>query len=885
VLLLPVLFAALLGLAPARAQDSDPAGDLVRQIAGVSGPAARETVLGLTIPPIPGTPLADFVDRWFPESVTQVVTHELDREPIAGGGVRLTVEALIEAGATAELATWRLDIAPDPGGGTWRIRDARTVGTLAGLNRLALDPGRQFRARDLVIEAEDLELRLPDGVVFVAEAEGGATAAVLLGRGQMSFRPAPATERRQLEIFADAETLEATFEAAFIRFHPAEASRRLPADRLTAVPVAPDRFAQAERVFAEEAIKSFVVDLPHLSSDPWSLVPHRGDLVAEVRTRRHGTLTYIQSADDAEDVSLFDRRRRRSIASYASRARLAERGPFYDEDERAEFDVIEYDVSAAFTPSRLWLEGETRMRLRTRAAGTRTLTIRLADALVVQSVSSDVHGRLVHLRVRNQDRLIVNLPSAASPEDELALTIRYAGRLPPAGIDRENLQATQEPVLPGALPPALLQPEPAWVYTLRSYWYPQAPIPNYATAAIRIDVPEPLGAACSGAPVEGMPLTIRDRQGDPRRRFVYATERPVRYLACVVGRFTSDEHRTLRVPLGAGTPELTAAGGTGRDEGEVALHLMNATRDRRFTRDQADRTERILGFYGSLIGDVPYRDLTLASLEALSPGGHAPAHLIVLFQPLPVSPLEWSNDPAAFEGYGDFFLAHELAHQWWGQAVGWKNYHEQWLSEGFAQYFASLYAEYDRGEKVFRDILRHMTRWTRNESDSGPVYLGYRVGHLRNDSRAYRAVVYNKGALVLHMLRESLGDETFFEGLRRFYRSHRFSKAGTADLRAAMEAVSGQSLGPFFDRWIFGQDLPEVEVRWSADASHVRISVRQPSAFPFPLPVTLVHTDGSRSRVSVPVRGQTLDVALPIARPVRSVEFNDDNTIPVRVRD
>jgi hypothetical protein len=882
--LLPVLFAALLGLAPARAQDVDPAGDLVRQIASVSGRGAPEAVRALTIPHLPGAPLGDFIDRWFTESVTRVVTHELDRQPIAGGGVRLTVEALIEAGPTADLATWRLDLGPDSGG-TWRLRDASTIGTVGGLNRLALDPGQQFRARDLVIQAEDLELRLPDGLVFVAEAEGGATAAVLLGRGQMSFRPAPATERRQLEIFADAATLEATFDAAFVRFHPAESFRRLPADRLTAVPVAPARLAQAERVFAEEVVKSFVVDLPHLSTDPWSLVPHRGDLVAEVRTRRHDTLTYVQAADDAEDISLFDRRRRQNISSYASRARLAERGPFYDEDDRAEFDVIEYDVSAAFTPNRLWLDGETRIRLRTRVPGARTLTIRLADQLVVQSVSSDVHGRLVHLRIRNQDRLIVNLPSTASPKDELALTIRYAGRLPPAGIDRENLGAAQDPTAQGLLPSALVQPEPAWVYTSRSYWYPQAPVSNFASATIRIDVPEPLGAACSGAPAAGMPLTVRDRQGHPRRRFVYATRRPARYLACVIARFTSDEHRALQIPIEAGTLELAAGGEARGDGGDVSLHLMNATRDRRYTRDQADRAERIVRFYGSLLGDVPYRDLTLASVEALSPGGHAPAHLIVLFQPLATSPLEWSNDPAAFEGFGDFFLAHELAHQWWGQAVGWQNYHEQWLSEGFAQYFAALYAEHDRGEKVFRDILRHMTRWTRDESDSGPVYLGYRVGHLRGDSKAFRAVVYNKGALVLHMLRESLGDEAFFHGLRLFYRSHRFTKAGTDDLREAMETVSGQPLGEFFDRWIFGQDLPDVEVRWSAEASHVHLSVRQSSAFPFPLPVTLVYTDGTRSRLSVPVRGETLDINLPISRPVRSVEFNDDNTIPVRVRD
>jgi len=80
-------------------------------------------------------------------------------------------------------------------------------------------------------------------------------------------------------------------------------------------------------------------------------------------------------------------------------------------------------------------------------------------------------------------------------------------------------------------------------------------------------------------------------------------------------------------------------------------------------------------------------------LEHDLPGGHSPGYFAALNQPLPTSPLVWRNDPAAFSSFPDFFLAHELAHQWWGQAVGWKNYHEQWISEGFAQYFSALYAQ------------------------------------------------------------------------------------------------------------------------------------------------------------------------------------------------
>ena len=81
--------------------------------------------------------------------------------------------------------------------------------------------------------------------------------------------------------------------------------------------------------------------------------------------------------------------------------------------------------------------------------------------------------------------------------------------------------------------------------------------------------------------------------------------------------------------------------------------------------------------------------------------------------------LVWRTDPAAFEDFPEFFLAHEIAHQWWGQAVGWRNYHEQWLSEGFAQYFAALYAQHQRGDEAFDAVLRQLRRWGIDAIGSG----------------------------------------------------------------------------------------------------------------------------------------------------------------------
>jgi hypothetical protein len=101
-----------------------------------------------------------------------------------------------------------------------------------------------------------------------------------------------------------------------------------------------------------------------------------------------------------------------------------------------------------------------------------------------------------------------------------------------------------------------------------------------------------------------------------------------------------------------------------------------------------------------------------------------------------------------------------------------------------------------------------------------------------------------------------------------------------------MEQASGRSLVTFFEQWIFGQNLPRAEVSWAAAGSNVRLLIRQQGeAFTFPLPVTLIYHNGSRSQMSVPIYDARAEFELPLAGPLRTVAFNDENTIPVRIDD
>jgi aminopeptidase N len=175
-----------------------------------------------------------------------------------------------------------------------------------------------------------------------------------------------------------------------------------------------------------------------------------------------------------------------------------------------------------------------------------------------------------------------------------------------------------------------------------------------------------------------------------------------------------------------------------------------------------------------------------------------------------------------------------------------------------------------------------MAFWAEAKNDKGPIHLGYRLGHVKSDSEIYRSLVYDKAAYVLHMLSGVVGEAAFVQGEADFQRKFRFQKAGSDDLREALEAASGKDLRAHFDQWIFGTELPALVYSHRTEPAPgggfaTRVSVRTPRSLPpdVPLEIRLRTSQGDTSQiVRLSPQGGDFTITTP-SRP-SGVDLNDD---------
>ena len=252
--------------------------------------------------------------------------------------------------------------------------------------------------------------------------------------------------------------------------------------------------------------------------------------------------------------------------------------------------------------------------------------------------------------------------------------------------------------------------------------------------------------------------------------------------------------------------------------------------------------ERVLRFFDGHIGSFPYEKL--ANVQSKTRYGGMENASNIFYSESSV------NGTRSSEG----LIAHEVAHQWFGDSVTEKDWHHIWLSEGFATYFTQLYNEFTHG----RDVMVRGMQGARNTvigfyaQNPGLALI---AEQLTDPNRMLNRNAYQKGAWVLHMLRRQIGDEAFWAGIRDYYREYRDSNAMTEDLQRIMEESSGEDLDWFFQQWAYVPGHPVLEGSWDYDAGSGRVTVnlRQVQTtgapFVFPLDIGIVSAGEATMRV------------------------------------
>ncbi len=201
-------------------------------------------------------------------------------------------------------------------------------------------------------------------------------------------------------------------------------------------------------------------------------------------------------------------------------------------------------------------------------------------------------------------------------------------------------------------------------------------------------------------------------------------------------------------------------------------------------------------------------------------------------------------------------IAHELGHQWFGDKVTCGSWQDIWLNEGFATYLAGMVIQNFDGEAAFKNWKQGQTGSITSDS-GGSVYIPAQDSTSVNRIFSSR-LTYNKGSMVLNMLRKKVGDDVFFQGCRDYLNNPAlaYGYAKTEDFKAAMENASGLDLNEFFNDWIYGQGYPNFTIRWNQpDDNHISIRVGQSqsnssvSFYETAVPIRLIGTQGQVANI------------------------------------
>jgi aminopeptidase N len=516
----------------------------------------------------------------------------------------------------------------------------------------------------------------------------------------------------------------------------------------------------------------------------------------------------------------------------------------YAPDRSVQIMHLALDVTPDFKQRKV--QATATLRLKPIAKEIREISLDAVD-LDVHSVSATEKIQAYQV---TEEKLVVTFAEAIPPEKEVTVIIVYAAepseglyfRTPEMGymVGDTHLFSQGEEIE-------------------ARHWYPCLDAPNQRlTSEITCRVPEGMTVVSNGR------LVSEDKDpGTGLVVFHWSQEKPhANYLiSLVAGYFKKVEDSSNGVPLAFYTP---------------ASEIKQAPNSFRHTKD-------MLAFFEKETGVAyPWNKYFQVCVNDFVAGGMENTSATTLTdQTLFTDATENIRD-------SDGLIAHELAHQWFGDFVTCKDWSHIWLNEGFATYYETLYGEHKDGhDAMLYELYGRARMITGMTNDFTPI--------VRRDFSQPREMfgylVYPKASWVLHMLRSQLGPDLYRQCIKTYLLRHQLGNVVTDDLRAVVEEVSGRSYDPFFDQWLYHGHFPELDITYSWDETlkQAKVSIRQTQdtnagvlLFHLPLPIRFKTTQGIADRL-IQVSQKQEDFYFSLDSAPESVRIDPEYTVLAKI--
>jgi hypothetical protein len=703
------------------------------------------------------------------------------------------------------------------------------------LSAPAMDPSRTAITENVEIVRDRVHINLVSGTIqFLKPVNGIVFGAVFHGEGRAQADPPNPIEARQLQLFTKQDKLSMAFTDATFSFTDGlldEVARQVKwKDGGSGDDLYARRQQEREDLGAEYLPKLFksVMSPDHKRT---------AYFVADLKTKEKGWIEVRDDATEFEEIrvgrwtEVFGGKLQDYWMMFPSGGRDP-RHVYDDPSARQDFLVLDNQISTTVTEG-AELFATARLTVQPRYAGEQVLLFTLDSNLRISSIKDGQGKPLQFIQARERkDRnqsygdfvaVILNEPTTLT--DKQIVEFQYAGKRVVVRVGDGNYACESFGWYPAPFQSELGVDQ----FALRTNFDLTFRSPKkFKLVATGEKISETVdGKEIISKWKNEKPLTVAgfafgdyklvtNKVGDIEVD-VYANNQPDDLLRSIQAYFNNDHGELAAGPNGSAMASRPAAA-----VGNLTPSGLGKT--------ISVETENTLKVFENYFGPYPYKTLSVTSISG-SYGQGWPGLLYLAWFTFLDSTQRHEIGIENQTRVSDFFRAHESSHQWWGHRVGWKSFHDQWLSEGFAEFSGLLYVQYRQNIKestiqfrLDKDLLNREDLNRHRTEELGPIWMGQRIGSSVTEGRSYQDLIYSKGAYVLQMIREQLvdpknpdPDHLFKETMQDYCKTFDNQSASTEDFKAivekhmtkSMDLDENRKMDWFFNQYVYGTGMPQ----------------------------------------------------------------------------